>query len=123
MKPFNLEEALNGAKVITRDGRFVTQLIKFNADEKETLYGVVNNEIASWKDDGRFSFVPPYNDHILDLFMFVEPKRIWVNVFKNHHDNLYVGFTMYGSKEMAIRCKDGRNPEHYIKTIEINDIV
>ncbi len=123
MKPFNLEEVLNGAKVVTRDGREVTQLTKFNADEDETLFGVVGKEIVSWKDDGRFSFIPPYKDHILDLFMHVEPKRIWVNVFKNAHDNLYVGFTMYESKEMAIRCEDARYPEHYIKTIEINDIV
>ena len=65
MKPFNLEEALNGAKVITRDGRFVTQLIKFNADEGETLYGVVSNEIVSWMDDGRWAI----EDHYLDLFI------------------------------------------------------
>lgn len=121
MKPFNLEEALNGAKVVTRDGRFVTQLIKFNADEKETLYGVVSNEIVSWKDDGRFSFVPPYNDHILDLFMFVEPIRIWVNIFKRYNGNdIYVGANRYKSKEDAINSLDKNDPD-YIKTIEIND--
>lgn len=121
MKPFNLEEALNGAKVITRDGRLVTQLIKFNADEKETLYGVVSNEIVSWKDDGRFSFVPPYNDHILDLFMFVEPVRIWVNIFKRYNGNdIYVGANRYKSKEDAINSLDKNDPD-YIKTIEIND--
>lgn len=65
MKPFNLEEALNGAKVVTRDGREVTQLIKFNADEHETLYGVANKEIISWDDKGKFQF----DDHILDLFI------------------------------------------------------
>lgn len=65
MKPFNLEEALNGAKVVTRDGREVTQLIKFNADENETIFGVVNKEIASWMNDGRFA----ENNHILDLFI------------------------------------------------------
>ena len=123
MKPFNLEEALNGAKVVTRDGRIVTQLIKFNADEKETLYGVVSNEIASWKDDGRFSFIPPYGDHILDLFMFVEPVRIWVNIFKRYNGNdIYVGANRYKSKEDAINSLDKNDPD-YIKTIEINDIV
>lgn len=121
MKPFNLEEALNRAKVITRDGRFVTQLTKFNADEKETLYGVVSNEIVSWKDDGRFSFIPPYNDHILDLFMYVEPIRIWVNIFKRYNSNeIYVGANRYKSKEDAINSLDKNDPD-YIKTIEIND--
>ena len=65
MKPFNLEEALNGAKVITRSGQEVTQLVKFNADEKDTLYGVVSKEIVSWADNGRFMI----NDHYLDLFI------------------------------------------------------
>lgn len=122
MKPFNLEEALNGAKVITRDGRVVTQLTKFNADEKETLYGVVNNEIASWKDDGRFSFVPPYNDHILDLFMFVEPKRIWVNVYR-FADTICVAGKSYKSKEDALQNITKGEYYIYLKTIEINDIV
>jgi hypothetical protein len=123
MKPFNLEEALNGAKVVTRDGREVTQLTKFNADEDETLFGVVNKEIASWKDDGRFSFIPPYNDHILDLFMHVEPVRIWVNIFKRYNGNdIYVGGNRYKSKEDAINSLDKNDPD-YIKTIEINDIV
>lgn len=120
MKPFNLEEALNGAKVVTRDGREVTQLTKFNADEKETLYGVVNKEIASWKDDGRFSFIPPCNDHILDLFMFVEPVRRWVNVYKDVKGNIWLGHWCY-SKEEAQKCIDPSG--HFIKTIEINDIV
>jgi len=65
MKPFNLEEALNGAKVVTRNGKEVTQLTKFNADEDETLFGVVNKEIASWADDGKFGV----DEHILDLFI------------------------------------------------------
>lgn len=119
MKPFNLEEALNGAKVITRDGRFVTQLIKFNADEKETLYGVVGKEIASWKDDGRWG----EKEHHIDLFMFVEPVRIWVNIFKRYNGNdIYVGGNRYKSKEDAINSLDKNDPD-YIKTIEINDIV
>lgn len=120
MKPFNLEEALNGAKVVTRDGRLVTQLIKFNADEKETLYGVVNNEIASWKDDGRFSFVPPYNDHILDLFMYVEPQRKWVNLYKDAKGKFYLGQWCH-SLEEAKRFIDPTM--YFVKTIEINDIV
>jgi hypothetical protein len=120
MKPFNLEEAINGAKVVTRDGRLVTQLTKFNADEKETLYGVVNKEIASWKDDGRFSFIPPYNDHILDLFMHVEPVRKWVNVYNDADNNLWLGF-LCSSKEEAINTIDPSG--NYLKTIEINNIL
>lgn len=120
MKPFNLEEALNGAKVVTRDGRVVTQLIKFNADEKETLYGVVSNEIASWKDDGRFSFVSPYNDHILDLFMYVEPIRVWVNVYVSDNGKILLS-SPNETKQDALQTITKGEYYIYLKTIEIND--
>lgn len=117
IKPFNLEEALNGAKVVTRDGRFVNQLIKFNADEKETLYGVVDKEIASWKDDGRWG----EKDHHIDLFLAVEPKSIWVNIYRRHnYDDIYVGDTRFKSKQDAIKSV-GKNDPDYIKTIQITD--
>ncbi len=116
MKPFNLEEALNGAKVVTRDGREVTQLIKFNADEDETLFGVVNKEIVAWNDKGKFQ----NSDHILDLFMFVEPVRRWVNVYKDVKGNIWLGRWCY-SKEEAQKCIDPSG--HFVKIIEINDIV
>ena len=45
MKPFNLSEALSGAPVVTRDGREVTQLVRFEElgpDYNNSLYGVIN---------------------------------------------------------------------------------
>ena len=39
MKPFDLEKALNGAPVITRDGREVTQLHLFDVAEKISPLG------------------------------------------------------------------------------------
>lgn len=116
MKPFNLEEALNGAKVVTRDGREVTQLINFNADEDETLFGVIDREIVAWNDKGKFQ----NSDHILDLFMHVEPVRKWVNVYNHPDNNIWLVF-LCSSKEEAINTIDPSG--NYIKTIEINNIV
>ena len=46
MKPFDLEKALNGAPVITRDGREVTQLHLFDVAEKDfPLYGVIHDKV------------------------------------------------------------------------------
>lgn len=45
MKPFDLEKALNGAPVITRDGREVTQLHLFDAEGEDCpLYGVIKDK-------------------------------------------------------------------------------
>jgi hypothetical protein len=56
MKPFDLEKALAGEPVVTRDGRPVTQLIKFEAivEDGYVIYGVVNNKIFNFLDSGKY---------------------------------------------------------------------
>ena len=113
-KEFNLEEALNGAKVVTRDGREVTQLTKFKSIEEHCLYGVLEDEIHSWHKNGTFY---KHTKNNTDLFLAVEPKKFWVNMYRNHGE-VNLGSKLHGSKEEAEawKCKDG-----YIKTIEITD--
>ena len=70
MKQFNLEAALAGAEVITRDGRKVTQLHILDVTSRRSLLGVVEHEgkkiAADWDLSGRrFS----KTDKPLDLFM------------------------------------------------------
>ena len=58
MKPWNLERALAGDPVITREGDPVTQLHQFNVDEPEnerSLYGVCNGTVMCWFLNGRRS--------------------------------------------------------------------
>jgi hypothetical protein len=54
-KPFNLEKALNGAKVVTRDGREVTQLTCFDTSDnyEYSLYGVIGKDICCWARTGQ----------------------------------------------------------------------
>jgi hypothetical protein len=120
LKKFDLEKALNGAKVVTRNGREVLQLTKFECINLYSLVGVVDGAIKRWTEQGKFDTEHVGESH-LDLFLAVEPQRIWANVFKNKYGNLYVGIDTYDSKEMALRCKGARDPESYIKTIEITD--
>jgi hypothetical protein len=76
MKPFNLEAALAGAKVVTRDGSEVTQLVKFNIDKAGyVLYGVLKSEVHSWLINGRYFIVDEANN---DLFMAPNIQSIWV---------------------------------------------
>lgn len=53
MKPFDLEAALRGAPVVTRNGREVTQLTRFyDVKSKNPLRGVVLGDIYGWPMDG-----------------------------------------------------------------------
>ncbi len=69
MIKFNLEQALNGAKVITRDGREATQLTYFSDVINEIkLYAVVDGNVFGYSEDGGFRGVC----NPLDLFMAPE---------------------------------------------------
>ena len=77
MKPFNLEAALRGEKVVTRDGREVTQLKLFECDSDYPLAGVVigSNCVRVWTKEGNNL---PRTTSSTDLFMHEEPElAIW----------------------------------------------
>lgn len=100
MKPFNLEEALAGKKVITRDGQEVTQLHLFkNVILKHSLFGVLDNNILSWhKNTGRYNINIEYHDD--DLFMASEKKEGWINIYNNKNGDRIVG-TIFRTEQEA----------------------
>lgn len=53
MKPFNLEAALAGEPVVTRDGRRVTQLTMFDGLSDRCLAGVIDGILLQWDKNGR----------------------------------------------------------------------
>jgi hypothetical protein len=114
LEKFDLEKALNGAKVVTRDGREVSQFIKFDTYEKFSLYGVVNDEILFWDIKGRYYEGANPN---IDLFIVGEVRRGWVNVYGNGRDIITSGG--YITREDAVG--NIREDYEYIKTIEITD--
>jgi hypothetical protein len=116
-KEFNLEEALNGAKVVTRDGREVTQLTKFESKEQYNVYGVVNNGINWWRDDGS---AWEEGESPLDLFLAVEPKSVWMNIYLSDLGGLMTS-SPCSSKEQAIQTITKGAYYSYLKTIEITD--
>jgi hypothetical protein len=115
-KPFNLEEALNGAKVVTRDGREVKELTKFESFEDYPLVGVLDNELKSWNEQGKHTNFC-VGDSSLDLFLAVEPQRIWVCVYKIS-GQIGLGAICYSKEEAESKIISTAN---YIKTIEITD--
>jgi hypothetical protein len=115
LEKFDLEKALNGAKVVTRDGREVQQLTKFEGSTDYQLAGVMDGNLQTWTEQGGY-----YTDREsdLDLFLTVKPKRIWVNVYI-FHNTLQIGGRTYNTLKAA-KKSIGQNP-NYIKTIEITD--
>ena len=118
MEKFNLERALAGEPVITRDGREVTQLVKFDAPGANyALRGVSDGEIRSWTTDGRFSTFSENSPK--DLFMKPKENAIWVNVYKEIDGSLYVGRDSFYSEVDA--KSEGGALYNYVKTIKITE--
>lgn len=91
MKPFNLEEALAGKKVVTRDGREVTEIYVYqtvNRTEEEALSAVVNGRIKLYYDGGHFLI--SHKEHINDLFMADDEMYVYVydTVISSVYDSL-----------------------------------
>jgi hypothetical protein len=126
MKPFNLEKALAGEPVVTRDGRPV-KIAGYNPDAEEThrVMGWINGCPFSWGADGYYN--PSKQPCSLDLFMAEKPKvkkEGWVNVYRTpqwiistssdvHADSGHV----YKDKETAI--ENGGKFGTYIDTAKI----
>ncbi len=73
MTPFNLEKALAGAKVITRDGTEATQLVKFEIVCAQPVAAVVENDLLRFWEDGTFHIID--NVSCYDLFMAPDPDH------------------------------------------------
>lgn len=70
MREFNLEKALAGHPVITRDGREVTGLYKFDGiTDGYSLFGVLDGVIDGWTCQGM-----KFSSHNDQLFMKVVKK-------------------------------------------------
>jgi len=80
-QPFDLEKAVNGQPVTTRDGsiaKFIAYVPEARANG-QVLF-LVNGVVFAYSADGRYN--PIAGESMLDLFMAETPKTvIWINVF------------------------------------------
>jgi len=117
MKQFNLEKALAGEPVVTRDGKKVTQLTLFETDNIYPLRGVIDRAVCDFTTGGIFDV--DLEDHKFNLFMVDEKKSVWVNVYKNDFSDEFVLGIQHKTLERATNNISG--DEDYIKTIEITN--
>lgn len=81
LKPFNLEEALAGRPVVTRDGKQVNEIHRFKSADRngQHLCAISHGESIWFWDDGRYSI--PRTETPWDLFMASVEKTFWVNLY------------------------------------------
>jgi hypothetical protein len=116
MKKFNLEKALAGEPVVTRDGQKVTQLTLFEINDQYPLRGVINMILLRFPKEGIFDL--SLKNHPLDLFMAPEKKSVWVNVYEKENGEFELGM-QHTTLQRA--TNNIRGNENYIKTIEITN--
>ena len=115
MEKFNLERALAGEPVITRDGREVTRLTHFKeARGQYNLAGLIDGVIWGWHENG-ISMVEFETNN--DLFMKPKENAVWVNIYKRSDGGLIVGY-YYDSEAKA---KEESLANNYIKTVKITE--
>ena len=115
MKPFNLEAALNGKPVITREGDKVIQLAYFPTVIGDTLFVQLGKRVYRYDKYGAF-----LRDHIspYDLFMATTKREGWINVYKDKADGFERGF-IYNSPDEAERAGFTNDTYAHIVTIHI----
>lgn len=81
MKQFNLEQALQGRPVVTREGKVVTQLKFFEVTKSYSLAGIIDGDLHMWCADGRYyknGYENP-NDLFMkeeELYVFIHPDQL-----------------------------------------------
>ena len=122
VEKFDLEKVIHGARVITRDGREVSQLTKFETYDKFCLYGLVDEQVYCWSIKGEYS---DNSSCSMDLYIVGRVRRVWANVMKYANGDLFVGSECFPTLEAALNF--ARNSKgfkrNYVKTIEITDEV
>ena len=100
MKPFDLSAALAGHPVCTRDGREVTQLVKFDLSYCEVLIGVMSDCICRWRLDGCYDNFNVGNG--ADLFMAPVKKTGWVARYAHDDGVSFINATIYGDEVTCV---------------------
>ena len=98
MRPFELQKALEGEKVITREGKNVTQLTLFDVNNQFLLAAVIDGELCKFLEDGKINSSGVESHH--DLFM--AETGSWINLFYDkNRDMPWLGVNRYETEEEA----------------------
>lgn len=116
MEKFDLERALAGEPVVTRDGREVTEIHFFETCTKGyAVIAIIEGDKFGFTNNGYY--LDNSTKHRLDLFMKPKVVECWFNVYGN--DNaIRISNVCHSSEEKA---KAKAEPYGYIKTIKVTN--
>ena len=127
MKPFELEKALKGNKLITKNG--LEAKITFHDKESESLLVVISEEDgleAVWYDE--FGKMQTDRDEDYDLFMNVEKQKVYIAIgkklklFAEVEEGCYWSSSAFKSKGELLHHLNGKisyTDDHEIVEIEV----
>lgn len=123
MKPFDLAKALNGERIVTRNGHEVSEILKFKISNPFCVFGVVNGCVECWDENGKYG---QFNrqEYNLDLFMAPVKRQEWRGIYKSNTEKSGYRVGNYGF-DTEQEAFDGRinamNPESFIKAVLIRE--
>lgn len=108
MKKFNLEEALQGKPVVTRDGRKVGRIVHLDGiSDVYSVLTVIDGDLERYTKEGKF-LNGSSGPHSYDLFMESAKKEGWVNIYDKEKAGLgnqikgrLTGENIYNNEECA----------------------
>lgn len=117
MKPFDLEKALAGAPVVTRNGRPVQEIYHLTTcDGRYPVIGVIDGAVWTFTKEGVHSVFTGSN--ALDLFMATTKREGWVNVYPSNAGWLApLEGRVFPTRAAALEAII--NPRHCIATVRI----
>jgi|SRR6478752_9365268 len=121
MKPFDLEKALAGHPLVTRDGRKVLDFhyFKVMTQYRFPIYAAIENIGGSYPYFTQFDIEGSEHSGIEesqnDLFLASTKKTYWMNIYKDWNGSIILGGNLFESMEEAIDSAKYRHEK--IKTI------
>jgi hypothetical protein len=89
MKPFDLKAALRGEKVVTRDGREVSNVTHFPVADTESVIAVIEGHIYTFTSAGLYYEEDDQSIH--DLFMATKTVTMFCNIYRDATFEAYTG--------------------------------
>ncbi len=99
LKPFELQKALAGDPVVTRDGQKVTEISILNTlNSNQNVFAVIDGQFYQFTKNGKYSKYENM-EYCLDLFMApkIVKKSGWINIYPYAKS----GFAIFNSKDEA----------------------
>lgn len=116
MKPFDLEQALAGKPVVTRNGLPVPDVHLFgNASGKFCVGAVIKGEVFLFTLEGKTSLS---GESELDLLMSPEKRMVWLNIFDDLKTLEYIAVG-FNSRESAGKDPSSRYARFVAIPVEV----